>query len=62
MSVQAVTHLNFRGDARQALAFYHSVFGGDLVIATYADFGAPKAAPDADKVVWVRWSPRAASA
>ena len=52
MSVQAVTHLNFRGDARQAVAFYHAVFGGDLVIATYADFGAPKTTPDADKVVW----------
>lgn len=52
MSVQAVTHLNFRGDAREALGFYHSVFGGELVIATYADFGAPEAAPDADKVVW----------
>jgi PhnB protein len=52
MSVQAVTHLNFRGDARQALAFYHSVFGGELVVATYADFGAPKTAPNADNVVW----------
>ena len=29
MSVQAVTHLNFRGDARAALAFYHAVFGGE---------------------------------
>lgn len=52
MSVNAVTHLNFRGNARHALAFYHTVFGGDLVIATYADFGAPKDTPDADKVVW----------
>ena len=52
MSVTAVTHLNFRGDAREALAFYHSVFGGNLVIATYADFGAPHDSPDADKVVW----------
>jgi len=52
MSVNAVTHLNFRGDARHALEFYHSVFGGDLVISTYADFGAPKDTPGADKVVW----------
>ena len=52
MSVQAVTHLNFRGDARQALEFYHSVFGGELVIATYADFGAPQEAPNAAQVVW----------
>lgn len=52
MSVQAVTHLNFHGEARQALEFYQSVFGGDLVVATYADFGAPKDTPDAGKVVW----------
>jgi PhnB protein len=52
MSVSAVTHLNFRGNARQALEFYHSVFGGALVVATYAEFGAPKEMPNADKVVW----------
>ncbi|GAB4519214.1 MAG: VOC family protein [Anaerolineae bacterium] len=52
MAVNTVTHLNFRGNARQALEFYHSVFGGNLVIATYADFGVPKDTPDADKVVW----------
>lgn len=52
MTVNTVTHLNFRGQARQALEFYNSVFGGNLVIATYADFGAPKDAPNADKVVW----------
>ncbi len=52
MSINAVTHLNFRGNARQALEFYNSVFGGNLVIATYADFGAPKDTPNADKVVW----------
>jgi PhnB protein len=52
MSVQAVTHLNFRGDARAALTFYHRVFGGDLRIATYADFGAPSDSPLAAQVVW----------
>lgn len=52
MSVNAVTHLNFHGNARQALEFYHSVFGGALVMTTYGDFGAPKGTPNADKVVW----------
>ena len=52
MSVNATTHLNFRGDARAALEFYRSVFGGELMVATYADFGAPKDTPDADKVVF----------
>lgn len=52
MSVQTTTHLNFRGDARQALGFYQSVFGGHLVINTYADFGMPANVPGSDKVVF----------
>jgi PhnB protein len=52
MSIQTTTHLNFRGDARQALEFYQSVFGGDVVIKTYGDFGMPAQAPGADKVVF----------
>lgn len=52
MTVQTTTHLNFRGDARQALEFYQSVFGGHTVINTYADFGMPAGVPGADKVVF----------
>jgi PhnB protein len=52
MSLQTTTHLNFRGDARGALEFYHSVFGGHLVVNTYADFGMPAEAPGSDKVVF----------
>jgi len=52
MTIQTTTHLNFRGDARAALEFYRSVFGGDIVISTYADFGMPTDAPGADRVVF----------
>lgn len=52
MTLTTTTHLNFRGVARQALEFYQSVFGGDLTIATYGDFGMPAGAPGADKVVF----------
>lgn len=52
MTVQTTTHLNFRGDAREALAFYQSVFGGHLVVNTYADFGMPAEIPASDKVVF----------
>lgn len=52
MTVQTTTHLNFRGDARAALGFYQSVFGGHLAINTYADFGMPADIPGADKVVF----------
>jgi PhnB protein len=52
MSIQATTHLNFRGDARKALEFYQSVFGGHLAVNTYADFGMPADGPGADNVVF----------
>jgi len=34
MSVTTTPHLNFRGTATAALEFYHSVFGGQLVLLT----------------------------
>ncbi|OZM77441.1 VOC family protein [Pseudonocardia sp. MH-G8] len=52
MSVNAVAHLNFHGEAREALEFYRSVFGGETTVATYGDFGAPEDAPGAEKVVF----------
>ena len=52
MAINAVAHLNFYGQAREALEFYRSVFGGRLTVATYGDFGLPPELPDADKVVW----------
>jgi PhnB protein len=52
MALTTTTHLNFAGDARQALEFYGGVFGGHVVIATYGDFGAPAGTPDVDAVVW----------
>lgn len=52
MAIQTTTHLNFRGDARAALDFYGSVFGGHVVVNTYADFGMPAEAPGSDKVVF----------
>ncbi|AZS42499.1 hypothetical protein BWL13_00033 [Microbacterium oleivorans] len=32
-------YLHFPGSAREALTFYHGVFGGDLTLHTLADFG-----------------------
>jgi len=52
MSLTATTHLNFRGDARAALEFYQSVFGGEIAVTTYADLGMPKEAPGAGSVVF----------
>ena len=52
MSVSTVAHLNFTGNARQALTFYHSVFGGQVMIATYAQVGVPQDSPRADQAVF----------
>ncbi|WP_326691324.1 VOC family protein [Streptomyces sp. NBC_01795] len=52
MSVNAVTHLNFRGDAREALTFYQSVFGGDVAVVTYKDAGNVQEPAGADQVMW----------
>ncbi|MGW0247249.1 VOC family protein [Nocardia goodfellowii] len=52
MSVTTTTHLNFRGDARAALEFYQSVFGGDLAVITYRDAGNVQAEPEAEQVMW----------
>jgi PhnB protein len=52
MSVTTVTHINLRGQARAALAFYHAVFGGELVLVTYAQAGNVQSPADAENVIW----------
>lgn len=52
MSVQAVTHLNFQGQARAALAFYQQVFGGELMQFTYRDAGRTANPADLEHIVW----------
>lgn len=42
-------YLNFSGNARQAMEFYASVFGGELTITAFSQFGTE--GPDADKVM-----------
>ena len=43
-------YLNFNGNARQAIEFYASVFGGELNISTFADFGNADS-PDAQRIM-----------
>ena len=52
MSVNAVTHLNFRGDARAALTFHQSAFGGELAVVTHKDTGNVSNPAEADQVTW----------
>jgi len=43
-------YISFNGDARQAMQFYEHVFGGDLRLSTFGEFGAQDS-PDADKIM-----------
>nr|WP_167308197.1 VOC family protein [Streptomyces tendae] len=44
--------MNFRGDAREALTFYRSAFGGDLTLVTYKDAGNVQDPDAADQVMF----------
>ncbi|MCA1325383.1 VOC family protein [Herbaspirillum sp. alder98] len=52
MSIRTVTHLNFRGNARAALAFYHNVFKGQQTLVTYAQAGRAHEAADPEHIIW----------
>lgn len=46
--IMASPYLGFRGQAEEALTFYHSVFGGDLRLSRYGDMGI---AENADRIM-----------
>jgi len=43
-------YISFGGNARQAMEFYKSVFGGTLSLNTFAEFGQADS-PEADKIM-----------
>lgn len=57
MPVSATAHLNSRGDAREALASYQAVFGGQLMVATYGQVGVPQDSADSDRAVFAPVDP-----
>lgn len=52
MTITTVAHINLRGNAREALEFYRSVFGGDLVLATNTDAQNVETPDEADQISW----------
>jgi PhnB protein len=52
MTITTAVHLNFRGQARDALDFYQGVFGGHVVAITYADAHAAQRPEEAEQVMW----------
>lgn len=51
MATQLNPYLSFRNTARQAIEFYHWVFGGELTISTFGEFQASEDPAEADKVM-----------
>jgi PhnB protein len=52
MSIETTTHINFDGQAREALDFWASAFGGTVTAATYGQMGASQDPAWADRVVF----------
>lgn len=46
-------YLNFAGDAKQAMEFYRSVFGGNLTVNTFGEYGE-SGTPHADQIMHAR--------
>jgi PhnB protein len=49
MATRLNPYISFADNARQAMEFYHDVFGGTVTLSTFGEFGAP--GPDADKIM-----------
>ena len=52
MSVTSTLHINLRGNAKQALDFYQSVFGGDVVAVPYGTAPAGQGPDQAEQIAW----------
>lgn len=51
MSTQLDPYLSFRDNAREAMEFYQSVFGGKLITSTFAEFHASDDPAEQDKIM-----------
>lgn len=51
MAVRLNPYLNFRENAREAMEFYHSVFGGTLDLSSYGESGVFNDPAEAEKVM-----------
>ncbi|WP_115789153.1 VOC family protein [Arthrobacter silvisoli] len=51
MATRLNPYLSFRDNARDAITFYESVFGGELTISTFGEFQASQDPAEADKVM-----------
>ena len=51
MTTRLNPYLNFRDNAREAMGFYHSVFGGELTQSTFEEYHASEDPAEKDKIM-----------
>jgi len=51
MTTRLNPYISFRDNARDAMEFYRSVFGGELTLSTFAEMNASEDPAEADKVM-----------
>ena len=51
MTTRLSPYLNFKGNAREAMTFYQSVFAGELTMSTYDELQASQDPADAEKIM-----------
>lgn len=51
MTAQLNTYLGFKGEARAAMNFYQSVFGGEIVQSTFGEFHASEDPAEQDLIM-----------
>jgi PhnB protein len=56
MGITLNPYLSFRDNARQAMEFYHGIFGGKLDMMTYKEFQASEDPAEANKIMHAQLS------
>lgn len=51
MTTRLNPYLSFEDNAREAMEFYQSIFGGELTLNTFAEFQASEDPEEADKIM-----------
>lgn len=51
MTTNLNPYISFRDNAKEAMAFYQSVFGGELIQSTFAEFHASEDPAESDKIM-----------
>lgn len=51
MQTQLNPYLNFKDNAREAMEFYKTVFGGKLLMSTFKDYGASQDVSEDNKIM-----------